>query len=74
MKLFRSAFAALIASVTLASHAADGLIAVKSPHSAADTATRLVAALQERGLKLFARIDHAAGATSVGKTWARPKC
>lgn len=68
MKLFRIAFAALIASITFASHAADGLIAVKSPHSAADTATRLVAALQERGLKLFARIDHAAGATSVGKT------
>ena len=67
MKLLRVAFA-LIASITFASHAADGLIAVKSPHSAADTATRLVAALQERGLKLFARIDHAAGATSVGKT------
>lgn len=45
MKLFRIAFAALIASITFASHAADGLIAVKSPHSAADTATRLVAAL-----------------------------
>ena len=68
MKLLRIAFAALIASITFASHAADGLIAVKSPHSAADTATRLVAALQERGLKLFARIDHATGATSVGKT------
>lgn len=68
MKLFRIAFAALIASITFATHAADGLITIKSPHSAADTATKLVAALQERGLTLFARIDHAAGATSVGKT------
>ena len=48
-------------------NAADGLIALKSPHSAAETASRLVAALPERGLKLFARIDHAAGSASIGK-------
>lgn len=47
--------------------AADGLVVVKSPYSAAETASRLAAALPERGLKLFARIDHAAGAASVGK-------
>ena len=48
-------------------NAADGLIALKSPHSAAETASRLVAALPERGLKLFARVDHAGGAASIGK-------
>ena len=48
-------------------NAADGLVTLKSPHSAAETASRLAAALPERGLKLFARIDHAAGAASVGK-------
>ena len=48
-------------------NAADGLIALKSPHSAAETASRLVAALRERGLKLFARVDHAGGAASIGK-------
>ncbi len=47
--------------------AADGLIVLKSPYSAAETASRLAAALPERGLKLFARIDHAAGAASIGK-------
>ena len=46
----------------------DGLIAVKSPRSAAETLTRLEAVLEEKGLKRFARIDHAAGAASVGKT------
>ncbi len=48
--------------------AADGLIALKSPHAARDTMNRLEAGAQQRGLKIFARIDHAAGATSVGKT------
>ncbi len=43
-------------------------MAVNSPHTTAETSNRLVAALQERGLKLFARIDHAAGAATLGKT------
>ena len=47
--------------------AADGLVALKSPHSAVETASRLAAALPERGLKLFVRIDHAAGSASIGK-------
>jgi uncharacterized protein (DUF302 family) len=46
--------------------AADGLVAVKSPHSPAETASRVEAALKERKLTLFARIDHAAGAAKVG--------
>jgi uncharacterized protein (DUF302 family) len=68
MKLFRIALAALLTSLASASYAADGLVAIKSPRSTAETAARLTAALQERGLKLFARVDHAAGATTVGKT------
>jgi uncharacterized protein (DUF302 family) len=48
--------------------AADGLVAVKSPHSAQDTMNRLEATVKERGLNVFARIDHAAGAMKVGKT------
>ncbi len=43
-------------------------MAVNSPHTTAETSNRLVAALQARGLKLFARIDHAAGAATLGKT------
>jgi uncharacterized protein (DUF302 family) len=54
--------------LTAQAKAADGLVAVKSPHSAAETASRLASALPERGLKLFVRIDHAAGAASIGKT------
>ena len=52
----------------LAAYAADGLVAVKSPHSAQDTMNRLEATVKERGLNVFARIDHAAGAMKVGKT------
>ena len=68
MKLMHTLGAALLAACSVAATAADGLVAVKSPYSATETATRLVAALGERGFKLFARIDHAAGATTVGKT------
>ncbi len=65
---FKTLAAALFAALAVSAHAADGLVAVKSPHTTAQTAGRLVAALQERGLKLFARIDHAAGAASLGTT------
>jgi uncharacterized protein (DUF302 family) len=64
----RSTTAALALCCSLAANAADGLVAVKSPHSPSETASRLVAAVQERGLRLFARIDHAAGAATVGRT------
>jgi uncharacterized protein (DUF302 family) len=47
---------------------ADGLIALPSPHSAAQTMDRLEAIVKERGLNVFARIDHAAGAAKIGKT------
>ena len=48
--------------------AADGLVAVKSPRGAAETLERLEAAVKQRGLTVFARIDHAAGAAQIGKT------
>jgi uncharacterized protein (DUF302 family) len=47
---------------------ADGLISVTSTRSAVDTMNRLEALVKERGLNVFARIDHAAGAAKVGKT------
>jgi uncharacterized protein (DUF302 family) len=47
---------------------ADGLITVTSPHSATQTMTRLEGIVKERGLNVFARIDHTAGAAKVGKT------
>jgi uncharacterized protein (DUF302 family) len=51
---------------------ADGLVAVKSPHSAKETMNRLEELVKQRGLNVFARIDHAAGAAKVGKT-LRPR-
>lgn len=61
------ALLACLAFSTLAA-AADGLVAVKSPHSAKDTMNRLEEVVKQRGLTVFARIDHAAGAAKVGKT------
>ena len=52
----------------VAAPAADGLIAVRSPHSALETMNRLEATVKQRGLVVFARIDHAAGAAKVGKS------
>lgn len=46
----------------------DGLIQIKSPHSAKETMDRFEAAAKGKGLTVFARVDHAAGAVSVGKT------
>jgi uncharacterized protein (DUF302 family) len=43
-----------------------GLITVKSNHSAKETIDRVEASLQAKGITVFARIDHAAGAASVG--------
>lgn len=46
--------------------AQDSLIIKQSPHSVAETLDRLAAAAQDKGLKVFSRIDHAEGAKSAG--------
>ena len=48
--------------------AGDGLIVLKSPHSAQSTMNRLEAIVKERGLTVFARVDHAGGAAKAGKS------
>jgi uncharacterized protein (DUF302 family) len=40
---------------------------VKSNHSVKETADRLEAVLKQKGMTVFTRIDHAAGAKRVGK-------
>ena len=60
------ALLALLGFGSLAS-AAEGLVVVKSPHSAKDTMNRLEETVKQRGLTIFARIDHAAGAAKIGK-------
>ncbi|WP_419662842.1 conserved uncharacterized protein, DUF302 [Desulfosarcina variabilis str. Montpellier] len=52
----------------VATAAAQGVISVKSNYGVATTANRLEKALQEKGITVFARIDHADGARSVGQT------
>lgn len=46
--------------------AVQGLTSIKSDHSPQETMKRLEAAVTTRGLTVFARIDHAAGATEAG--------
>jgi uncharacterized protein (DUF302 family) len=54
--------------LTSASFAADGLISLKSPYTTEETMDRLESIVKQRGLIVFARIDHAAGATKIGKS------
>ena len=46
----------------------NGMVAVKSPYSAADTASRLEAQVKQRNLAVVARVDHAAAAQRVNLT------
>ena len=48
------------------SFAVDGVISIKSAHEVKVTADRLESALLSKGMTVFARVDHAAGAHSVG--------
>jgi uncharacterized protein (DUF302 family) len=72
MKTFKrvaSALFALTSALAFApATAADGLVTVKSPYDAKQTMTRFEDIVKQRGLTVFARIDHAAGANKIGKT------
>jgi uncharacterized protein (DUF302 family) len=54
-----------LAAPTLPLQAAEGLLVVQSPYDATATMDRLEAEVARRGLTVFARIDHAAGAVDV---------
>ena len=47
--------------------AAEGVIQVRSAHDVHQTADRLERILRQKGMRIFARIDHAAGAATVGR-------
>lgn len=68
MELRRLLSALCLLCTPLMVSAADGLIVLKSPHSAQSTMNRLEAIVKERGLTVFARVDHAGGAAKVGKS------
>jgi uncharacterized protein (DUF302 family) len=46
--------------------AAQGLTTIQSSHTPQETMNRLEAAVKAKGMTVFARIDHAAGAAAVG--------
>jgi uncharacterized protein (DUF302 family) len=59
----------LIAAVCLwevQAMAADGLITLRSSYTPKETVNRLETEVKAKGLAVFARIDHAAGAAEVG--------
>jgi uncharacterized protein (DUF302 family) len=68
MNRSRLLIASYLLALSAAAFGADGLIAVKSPFAAKDTMDRFEEHAKQRGLNVFARIDHAAGAAKVGKT------
>jgi uncharacterized protein (DUF302 family) len=46
--------------------AADGLTTIRSNHGPKDTMNKLEAEIKAKGMTVFARIDHAAGAEAAG--------
>ncbi len=46
--------------------AADGLTTIASSYNAAETISRLESAIKAKGMTVFARVDHAAGAEEAG--------
>ena len=52
--------------LVLDAQAGDGLLVSRSGHSVAATLDRFAQAAEAKGMKIFARIDHAAGAKSIG--------
>ncbi|MGB5064388.1 MAG: DUF302 domain-containing protein [Candidatus Competibacter sp.] len=68
MKILRSICMVVLLAMSLSAWSADGLIAVKSPFSPKETMDRLESLLQQKGMTIFARVDHAAGAKKIGKT------
>ncbi|MGD9174782.1 MAG: DUF302 domain-containing protein [Desulfobacterales bacterium] len=57
----------LVVGIALPVSAEPGLTNVKSAHDVKNTADRLETVLKEKGMTVFLRIDHSAGARKVGK-------
>jgi uncharacterized protein (DUF302 family) len=67
MKIVRAVIVVCLFSLPPFTWGADGLIVAKSPHNPKDTMDRFETVVKEKGLTVFVRIDHAAGAAKVGK-------
>ncbi|WP_415899108.1 DUF302 domain-containing protein [Neptuniibacter sp. QD48_11] len=58
---------ALGVAMSASVQAGDGMVNVKSQHSVVQTADKLETVLNDKGMTVFARIDHSAGAEKIGK-------
>jgi uncharacterized protein (DUF302 family) len=67
MKMITTLLVSLFVTVGLA-QADDGLVTIPSQFSVEETAVRFVAAVEAAELKVFSKIDHAAGAKQVGQS------
>ncbi|MEE9334184.1 MAG: DUF302 domain-containing protein [Granulosicoccaceae bacterium] len=72
--MLRSVKSLLLAAITASglistAHAGmsdpEGMVVVPSPHSVKGTLDKLAVVLESKGMKIMARVDHSAGATSV---------
>ena len=68
MKTLHSLVAVVLMTLVSLASAAEGLVVVKSPYSVMETMTRFEDVVKKRGLTVFSRIDHAAGAAKIGKS------
>lgn len=57
---------AMLALIPVSAFAHPGLISVKSSYSVKETGDRLVSILKKKGMTVFTRINHAAGAIKAG--------
>ena len=64
----RTILAGLLLCCAAAAAAADGLVRMKSAHPPKATLDRLEKLVTEKGMTVFARVDHAAGAAKAGKS------
>ena len=64
-KIFFTTIAVLL--LTTSTYAAGGLISVKSAHDVKTTADRLENMLNQKGMKVFIRINHEQGARKIGQ-------
>ncbi len=63
--MLKLAATAFLCCFSFSAMAAEGLVVKSSNHSVSETIDRLQALLEEKGLKIFARIDHQAGAAGA---------
>jgi hypothetical protein len=67
MKLAKTLLTVALVILTTCANAVDGMVSLKSPHAARETMDRFESLVKARGLTVFIRIDHAAGAAKIGK-------